>query len=145
MRLRLLSVLIALATAACAGSGQGDGVDTTNAVQLTIINEFVGNATAYAVWGSGRVRLGDVGPNRTRLFITPRRGDRVAVGLEIVGAPPARTSAGPNRFGAPVGGDPDPTAPYQVSEPIEVAPGDAVEFRLSAGRIFTVRRLVPGN
>jgi hypothetical protein len=31
-----------------------------------------------------------------------------------------------------------------VSEAIEVAPGDAIEFRLSAARIFTVRRLEAG-
>jgi hypothetical protein len=144
MRLRSLSVLIALAAAGCAGAGRGDGVESANAVQLTVINEFLGTVTAYAVWGSGRIRLGDVGQNRTRLFMTPRRGDRVAVGLDVVGAPPAATSAGPNRFGAGVGGDPDPTAPYLVSEGIEVAPGDAVEFRLSAARIFTVRRLEAG-
>jgi hypothetical protein len=144
MRLRLLSVLVALAIAGCAGAGGSDGGDSADQVQLTVINEFVGTVTAYAVWGTGRIRLGDVGQNRTRIFSTPRRANSVAVGLEIVGAPPAATSAGPSRLSAGAGGAPDPTAPYEVSEAIEVAPGDAVEFRLSAARIFTVRRLQPG-
>jgi hypothetical protein len=148
MRLRVLKVLVTLAAAACASSGQGDGGDAGNAgntVQLTVINEYVGTVTAYAVWGSGRVRLGDVGQNRTRLFDTPLRSDRVAVGLEAIGAPPAATSAGPTRFGGGnVSNEPDPSAPYTLSESIEVVAGDAVEFRLSAARILTVRRLQPG-
>jgi hypothetical protein len=144
MRLRVFLVLVALVGSGCASAGQVDVGESDNTVQLTVINEFVGTVTAYAVWGSGRIRLGDVGQNRTRLFMTPRRGDRVAVGLAVIGAPPAATSAGPNRFGAGIRGDPDPTAPYQLSEDIDVVPGDAVEFRLSAARIFTVRRLEAG-
>jgi hypothetical protein len=88
--------------------------------------------TAYAVWGSGRIRLGDVGQNRTRLFITPLRSDRVAVGLELIGAPPP-----------PTGGN-SALAPYRLSESIAVVDGDAVEFRLSAANILTVRRLEAG-
>jgi hypothetical protein len=144
VRLKGLLLLVALAAPACASAGPGDGGNAANEVQLTVINEFVGTVTAYALWGTGRVRLGNVGQNQTRLFMTRRRGNLVAVGLEIIGAPPAATSAGPTRFGGGAGGDPDPTAPYVLSGGIEVAPGDAVEFRLSAARIFTVRRLEPG-
>jgi len=134
VRLSILFVLAALATAGCASTNQGDGSEAENTVQLTVINEYQGTVTAYAVWGSGRIRLGDVAQNRTRLFMTPRRSDRVAVGLELVGAPPAGTSAGPTPR----------LSPYRVSEAIAVVVGDAVEFRLSAGNILTVRRLEPG-
>ncbi len=144
---RVLFFMAALAAAACAssGTGDGDGGDARDTVQLTVINEYVGTVTAYAVWESGRVRLGDVPQNRTRLFITPIRSDQVSIGLEAIGAPPSGTSAGPNRLrGAGIGDDPDPSAPYAVSEPLPVVAGDAVEFRLSAGRLLTVRRLEAG-
>jgi hypothetical protein len=144
MRPMVLPVLVALVAAGCASANPGAVSDSANTIQLTVINEFVGTVTAYAIWGTGRIRLGDVGQNRTRLFMTPRRGDRVAVGLEVIGAPPAATSAGPTRFGGGAGGDPDPTSPYQMSEAIEVAAGDAIEFRLSAARVLTVRRLEAG-
>jgi hypothetical protein len=35
-------------------------------------------------------------------------------------------------------------SPYRVSESIAVVEGDAIEFRLSAGNILTVRRLEAG-
>jgi hypothetical protein len=134
MRLRILFVLIALAAAGCASAGQGDGGDASDTVQLTVVNEYQGTVTAYAVWGSSRIRLGDVGQNRTRLFTTSRRSDRVAVGLELIGAPPSATSVGPTPA----------LSPYRVSESIAVVEGDAIEFRLSAGNILTVRRLEAG-
>ena len=134
MRLRIFFFLAALVSAGCASTNQSEGSDAPSTVQLTVINEYQGTVTAYAVWGSGRVRLGDVGQNRTRLFQTPRRSDRVAVGLELVGAPPPGTSAGPTPR----------LSPYRVSESIAVVEGDAVEFRLSAGNILTVRRLQAG-
>jgi hypothetical protein len=145
MRFRVFALFATLTAAACASSGQGGSRDSSDTVQLTVINEYVGTVTAYAVWGSGRVRLGDVGQNRRRLFMTPVRSDRVAIGLEAIGAPPAATSAGPQRLrGGGIDTDPDPSSPYSVSESIEVVPGDAIEFRLSAGGILTVLRLEPG-
>jgi len=132
MHLRIFFVLAALASAGCASTNQSDGGDAASTVQLTVINEYQGTVTAYAVWGSGRIRLGDVGQNRTRLFSTRRRSDRVAVGLELIGAPPPATGAG------------SALSPYRVSESIAVVEGDAVEFRLSAGNILTVRRLEAG-
>jgi hypothetical protein len=132
MRLSSLLVVVALASAGCASTTQGDGDDAADTVQLTVINQYQGTVTAYAVWGSGRIRLGDVGQNRTRLFTTPLRSDRVAVGLELIGAPPP-----------PTGGN-SALSPYRVSESIAVVDGDAVEFRLSAANILTVRRLEAG-
>jgi hypothetical protein len=134
MRRRILLLLAALASATCASTNQGDGSEAESSVQLTVINEYQGTVTAYVVWGSGRIRLGDVGQNRTRLFSTPRRSDRVAVGLELIGGPPAGTGAGATPR----------LSPYRVSESIAVVEGDAVEFRLSAGNILTVRRLEAG-
>jgi hypothetical protein len=132
MRLTSLFLLAALASAGCASSTPGDGGDAAETVQLTVINQYQGTVTAYAVWGSGRIRLGDVGQNRTRLFSTPLRSDRVAVGLELIGAPPPAT-----------GGN-SALIPYRLSESIAVVGGDAVEFRLSAANILTVRRLEAG-
>jgi hypothetical protein len=146
MRLHVLTVIATLVTAACASPGQTDGGNAGETVQLTVINEYSGTATAYAVWGSGRVRLGDVGQNRTRVFMTPRRSDRVAIGFQAIGAPPAATSAGPPRLrGGNNANEPDPSSPYMVSEAIDVVPGDAIEFRFSAAGIITVLRLQPGN
>ena len=143
MRLRALIVFAGLVAAACASSGQGDGAADESAVQLTVINEYVGTVTAYALWASGRVRLGDVGQNRTRVFMTPARSDVVSLGLEMVGAPPGATTPGPTLFQG-AGNAPDPSAPFVGVGPVNVVPGDALEFRLSAGRILTVRRLEPG-
>ena len=144
MRLEPLTVLATtLAAIACASSGQGDVADGENTVQLTVINEFQGTVTAYAHWDGTRIRLGDVPQNRTRLFMTPVRSNRVAIGLEAIGAPPAGTTAGPTRFRG--GGDPDPSAPYAASEATPVVPGDALEFRLSAAGVLTVRRLEIGS
>ena len=144
MRLQALTVLATtLGAATCASSGQTESGDASSAVQLTVINEYQGTVTAYAHWDGTRVRLGDVPQNRTRLFITPVRSNHVAIGLEAVGAPPAGTSAGPTRFRG--GGDPDPSSPYMASEATPVVAGDALEFRLSAGGILTVRRLEIGS
>lgn len=144
VRLRMLAFLLLPGAVACASSGQTSGEETGATVQATVINEYVGTVTAYAVWGTSRLRLGDIAGNRQRLFAIPLRGDRLAIGLEVIGAPPAATSAGPTRLRGGGVGDPDPSAPYTVSEAMPVVAGDAIEFRLSAARIFTVRRLQPG-
>ncbi|MGE0159343.1 MAG: hypothetical protein AB7T31_08000 [Gemmatimonadales bacterium] len=143
MRLALI-VLAALAAGACASSGSSGSDGPERTVQLTVINQYVGTVTAYAVWETSRVRLGDVPPGRTRLFMTPLRATRVSIGLEAIGAPPPGTSAGPQRFGPGGGGDADPSSPYMVSPPIDVVNGDAIEFRLSAAGILTVLRLEAG-
>ena len=144
MRLQALAVLATtLVAAACASSPESEGGEPSSTVQLTVINEYQGTVTAYAHWDGTRVRLGDVPQNRTRLFITPVRSNHVAIGLEAVGAPPAATTAGPTRFRG--GGDPDPSSPYTASEATPVVAGDALEFRLSAGRVLTVRRLEIGS
>ena len=126
-----------------ASAGQaGGGSDDT--VQLTVMNEYVGRVTAYAVWGTSRVRLGDVGQNRTRTFFARVQGNALAVGLELAGAPPAGTSGGPSALSARAGSQPDPSAPYVTSDEIDVVVGDALEFRYSAAGILTVRRLEAG-
>jgi hypothetical protein len=144
MRLGFFSVLAVLGATACASSGRGAAEGGEDTVQLVIINQYSGTVTAYAVWGAGRNRLGDVGSNRERTFFPERRSDRIAVGFEAIGAPPAGTSSGANRFGPRGGGDPDPSSPSGMSESIAVVNGDAVEVRISAAGIITVRRLVPG-
>ena len=143
MRLELLAFLVTTFSAAACASSQGDVGESEDTVQLTVINEYQGTVTAYAHWDGTRIRLGDVPQNRTRLFMTPMRGDRVAIGLEAIGAPPAGTSSGPTRFRG--GDDPDPSAPYMTAGSMPVVPGDAVEFRLSAGGTLTVRRLEIGS
>ena len=147
MRFGILPLLLALSTSGCASSGQGtaeaEGGDDT--VQLVLINQYSGTVTAYTVWGEGnRIRLGDVGSNRERTFFPEVRSDRVAVSFEAIGAPPPGTSSGPTRFGPGGGGDADPSSPRGTSESIPVVAGDAVEVRVSAAGIITVRRLVPG-
>lgn len=143
MRLRLLCVFAALGAIACASGGQGGDSSgaTGDEITLVVINEYTGTVTAYAIWGGNRIRLGDVGSNRTRTFSTPLRSDRIAVGLQAIGAPPAGTSGGPTRFGAPAGTDPDPSAPYVESEAVPVVAGDAIEFRLSAAARLLYLRL----
>jgi hypothetical protein len=145
MRTKAHYLVCALAAAGCASSGQGTvgdaAEDTGEALQATIINEYLGTVTAYAVWGSTRTRIGDVGQGRTRIFDVPVRGNRLAIQLQANATPPPGTSAGPNRFG---GGDPSPAAPVRQSEAMDVVAGDALEYRVSAAGIITVRRLVPG-
>jgi hypothetical protein len=143
MRRRSLFVLAALGAAACASSGQGSAeAGGDDSVQLVIINQYSGTVTAYAVWGAGRIRLGDIGSNRERTFFPDRRSDRVAVGFEAIGAPPPGTTSGATRFRG--GGDSDPSSPRGTSESIAVVAGDAIEVRISAAGIITVRRLEPG-
>jgi hypothetical protein len=145
MRLKSLYLLCAIAAAACASSGQGGGEgtadDTDETLQLTIINEYLGTVTAYAVWGSSRARIGDIGQGRTRIFDTAVRGNRMAVQLQANATPPPGTSVGPSRFS---GGEPNMGAPVGQSEAMDVVAGDALEIRVSAAGILTIRRLVPG-
>jgi hypothetical protein len=133
MRVAPLLLVAVLGLTACATSGQGAGAENGPTVQLTVINEYVGAVTAYAIWGAGRVRLGDLGGNRTQVYVTPIRSDRVAVGFQAIGAPPR--GAVVDRFNS---------GPYRESEAIAIADGDALEFRMSAAAVVTVRRLVPG-
>lgn len=144
MRLGALTLFVASA-AACASAGQGSGgAPGSDTVQITVINEYVGTVTVFAVWGTSRIRLGDVGQGRTRMFFPRVQGNPLMVGLEVIGAPPAGTSGGPTLFRARGGPSPDPSAPYVVSEGFDVVAGDALEFRYSAAGILTVRRLEAG-
>jgi hypothetical protein len=143
MRLSALFLSVALAAAGCASAGQAGG-GSNDTVQLTVMNEYVGRVTAFAVWGTSRVRLGEIGQNRTRTFFAPVQGNALAIGLELIGAPPAGTSGGPSVLSSRAGSQPDPSAPYVTSEEIDVVAGDALEFRYSAAGIFTVRRLEAG-
>jgi hypothetical protein len=145
MRLSALLLSVALAAAGCASAGQTDGGDSDDTVQLTVVNEYVGTVTAFAVWGSGRTRLGDIGQNRTRTFFAPVQGNALALGLQLIGAPPAATSGGPPALSSRSGRAPDPSAPYVVSEETDIVAGDALEFRYSAAGILTIRRLGAGR
>jgi hypothetical protein len=143
-------LLLALAPAACASSSGrplGDAAavetETIETVQVTIINEFVGTATAYTHWETrtGRTRIAVVGQGRTRLIDTPVRGDELSIELEFTMPPPS--TAGPNRLATAAGGA-DPSNPKYYTESVPVMGGDALEVRISAGGVLTVRRLEAG-
>ena len=119
MRLRFLYLLTGIGAVACASPGQAGGDASGGSVQATVINEYVATLTVYAVWGPSRTRLGEVGPNRQRIFVTPLRGELLAIGFEAIGAPPTGT------------GDPRQEQ-YAETEGLSVGSGDAVEFRISA-------------
>jgi hypothetical protein len=132
MRAGVASTVLVLLTAGCASSAQTEGQGSGESVQLTVINESITTVTAYVIWGSGRVRLGEVGQGRTRIFTPELRGDQVSVGLEALGGPPPATSRG------------NLTQGLRQSESFAVVNGDALEFRLSAAGLLTVRRLEAG-
>jgi hypothetical protein len=112
-------------------------------VQVTIINEFVGTATAYALWETrtGRTRIAVIGQGRTRIVDTPVRADRLSFQFEFTAPPPS--TAGPNLLATAAGGD-DPSNPRYYSESVDVMGGDAVEVRISATGVLTTRRLELG-
>jgi hypothetical protein len=118
MRLRFFYPLTVLGALACASAGPTDGDAGGAIVQATVVNEYVATITVYAVWGSTRTRLGEVGANRQRVFFTPVRGDRLAIGFEAIGAPPAGT------------GDPRQEQ-YAQTEGVTVISGDEVECTLA--------------
>jgi hypothetical protein len=138
MRLRLLSYFAVCGSLACASSGQSSpGSDDGEQITIVVANEFNMAVTAYAVWEGTRVRLGDVSSGRTRTFATGRRSNQVAVGLEVTGFSRG-TSAGPSRFG---GGDPDPSARYVQSEPIDIDAEDGIAWTLASSGVLVYRRL----
>jgi hypothetical protein len=143
MRFGLLSCVVALGALACATGGQGGAGPDGDADEITIVvtNEFNQGVSAYAVWEGSRVRLGDVSAFRTRTFSTVRRSDRISVGIQVTGAPPGAASAGPQRFQGGAGTDPDPSAPYVQSEPIDVESGDGIEWILGSTGVLLYRRL----
>jgi hypothetical protein len=135
MRFRLLFTACALAGAGCASGGQGGDIDR---ITVTVRNEYPSTVTAYAVWDGRRTRLGELRRNRTRTFATPRRGDRIALGLEVIASPPPGTTAGPTRFRGGAGAD--PSTPFIQSEAIEVAAGEGIEWRLESSGALLFRR-----
>ena len=136
----MLSALVALS--GCAGGGQATPEDDMGRITVVVVNEFAGPVTAYAVWpGSRPRRLGEVSSNRTRTFETPRQGNEIAIGLELVSAPPVGTTAGPTGF---QGGAPPRINPEMVtSESMLIGPGEGIEWQLTPTGSLLYRRIVP--
>ena len=117
-RLRLLFLLTGLGGMACASTAQTYSEGNGGVVQATVMNESVATITAYVVWSTNRTRLGEVGPNRQRVFITPLRGNGLAIGFEAIGAPPAGTGDARQEQ-------------YGQTNVVSVASGDEVECTIS--------------
>jgi len=141
MDLRFLACATVVGTLGCASGGQG-GAPSPGGDEITIVvrNDYNLAVMAFAVWEGSRIRLGDVSAGRTRTFTTVRRGDRIAVGLQVSGAP-GTTTAGPTRFSGGTAGDPDPSAQYVRSEPIDIDIGDGIEWNLASTGVLLYRRL----
>lgn len=139
MRYSLLVASVLLLGTGCASTGQGG---PANDITVTITNEYPSRVSAYAVWdNSGRIRLGDISSNRTRTFSTPRRGDRIALGLELVSAPSPGTLAGPR---GPAGGVATTASnSFGRSEAIEVAAGEGIEWLINSTGSLAFRRVPP--
>lgn len=136
MRYKFLILAFALVAPACATGGQGD---RANRITIVVTNEYTNRVTAYAVWEGGRNRLGEVSMNRTRRFSTVRRGDRVALGLEVQATPSPGTTPGRSVFGG--GGAADPSSPFVRSEAMEVATGEGIEWQITSSGALAFRRL----
>jgi hypothetical protein len=140
MRPKVFVLVATAALAGCAGSGQATPDDASNRVTVVVANEYSSAITAYAVWSpSRRTRLGEIQPDRTRTFQTPRAGDQIAIGLELTSAPPAGTTGGPTGF---QGGAPPRINPEMVtSESLMIRPGEGIEWRLTATGSLVYSRL----
>lgn len=134
MRIGALAVLATSAALACASGGPAgeSGAPGTGEVTLVVINEYSYTVAAYVIWGTNRIRLGDVGGGRTRSFSTPSRGNTVAIGIEATGAPPAAT-----------GGRGDPSAPYFLSQTVPIQAGEGIEWRFSGTGLTYLRLPTP--
>jgi hypothetical protein len=142
MRAPCLVLSGVLALSGCAGGGQATPAEGDERVIVVVANEFERPVTAYAVWpGSRRRRLGEVSSGRTRSFETPRSGSEIAIGLEILAAPPVGTTAGPTGF---QGGRAPRINPDMVtSESMMIGPGEGIEWRLTSTGSLVYRRIVP--
>ena len=126
MRWRRPTIVAAIVASGCASAGQGDGSDR---ITVAVVNQYPSVVTAYVIWNGNRTRLGEVSPKQTRSFSTPRRGDRVALGLEVFSTPPPATGAGPSVMSG--GSTPRVRAPIAQSEAILVGPDEGIEFHLT--------------
>jgi hypothetical protein len=142
MRSTCLAIVSALAVVGCASSGQTAPEDDAARVTIMVANDFASAVTAYAVWPGGRrSRLGEIQPDRARTFQTVRAGDEISLGLELLGAPPVGTTAGPTGF---QGGAAARINPEMVmSEGIMISAGEGIEWRLLSTGSLVYRRLVP--
>jgi hypothetical protein len=87
-------------------------------VELTVVNRADGTVTAFALWRSGsRTRLGVLRAGATGTYVTPHRGQEVALAFEAAVPPPAT-------------GQPGAYAPTYV----QIDVGEAVVFEIV--RIF---------
>jgi hypothetical protein len=112
---RLALSLLLLAVAACAGSGKPrPAMPDEDRTTLRVQNQTFSQATIYVLNITQRIRLGEVGPNGTRVFTIPS---------DLVGG------GRPLRFLAdPIGSN--RTAP---SYELRVVPGDEVNLIIPPG------------
>lgn len=142
MSARFLMLFVVVALSACAGGGQASPGEDGERITVVVANDFERAVMAYAVWpGGSRRRLGQVSSGRTRTFETPRSGNEIAIGLEVLSAPPTGTTGGPTGF---AGGAPPRINPEMVtSESMLILPGEGIEWRLTPTGSLEYRRIVP--
>ena len=105
------SLIVVLATAACAGGSRETAPEPTESAAVQVQNQGFSDMVVYAVNGGQRIRLGLATGNSTNTFTIPRHLIRGAGGIRFLADP--------------VGGTRTP-----VSEEMTVNPGDIVTLTI---------------
>lgn len=105
------SLLLVLATTACAGRSQDTTPEPTESAAVQVQNQGFSDMVVYAINGGQRIRLGLATGNSTNTFTIPRHLIRGAGGIRFLADP--------------VGGNRTP-----VSEEMTVNPGDIVTLTI---------------